>query len=143
AGHRVADGVSASSRGMGRGAGDGPARRQPADHGRPVRPRRPRHPRHRHPVVPDLTMTQPTRRTFRPIGVIVVMWAAVVVLAVLALVIGLRLPEEYRFTTSQTVTIWVLIGFVALFAAMISRRRVTADEEALTFSTGWRSRTLR
>ncbi|GAA3526822.1 hypothetical protein AFL01nite_04420 [Aeromicrobium flavum] len=88
-------------------------------------------------------MTQPTRRTFRPTGVIVVMWAAVVVLAVLALVIGLRLPQEYRFTTSQTVTIWVLIGFVALFAAMISRSRVTADEESLTFVNGWRRRTLR
>lgn len=87
-------------------------------------------------------MPQSSRRTFRPTGVIVVMWAGVGVLAVLAAVIGIRLPDEYKFTTSQTVTIWVLIGFVALFALMISRSRVTADDTSLTFINGWRRRTL-
>ncbi|WP_286928513.1 MULTISPECIES: PH domain-containing protein [Aeromicrobium] len=84
-----------------------------------------------------------SRRTFRPVGVIVVMWACVVVLAVLAALIGIRLPEEYKFTTSQTATIWVLIGFMALFALFVSRSHVTADDEGLTFVNGWRRRTLR
>lgn len=81
-------------------------------------------------------------RTFRPTGVIVVMWAATAVLAILALVIGLRLPEDYRFTTSQTVTIWVLIGLVGLFALFVTLSRVTADEHGLTFVNGWRRRAL-
>jgi len=88
-------------------------------------------------------MSESTRRTFRPTGVILVMWAAAVVLAILALVIGLRLPEDYKFNTSQTVTIWVLIGFVALFALFVTLSRVTADEDGLTFVNGWRRRTLR
>lgn len=87
-------------------------------------------------------MSESTRRTFRPTGVILVMWAAAVVLAILALVIGLRLPEDYKFNTSQTVTIWVLIGFVALFALFVTLSRVTADEDGLTFVNGWRRRTL-
>lgn len=87
-------------------------------------------------------MSESTRRTFRPTGVILVMWAAAVVLAILALVIGLRLPEDYKFTTSQTVTIWVLIGFVALFALFCTLSRVTADEKGLTFVNGWRRRSL-
>lgn len=87
-------------------------------------------------------MPQSSRRTFRPTGVIVVMWAAVAVLAVLAAVIGARLPDEYKFSTSQTATIWVLIGFVALLALAISMSRVTADEHALTFVNGWRRHTL-
>lgn len=87
-------------------------------------------------------MSESTRRTFRPTGVILVMWAAAVVLAILALVIGLRLPEDYKFNTSQTVTIWVLIGFVAVFALFCTLSRVTADEQGLTFVNGWRRRSL-
>jgi len=90
------------------------------------------------------TMSQSSaRRTFRPVGVIVVMWACVGVLAVLAAVIGLRLPDEYKFTTSQTATIWALIGAVAVFALFISRSRVTADDQGLTFINGGRRRTFR
>lgn len=82
------------------------------------------------------------RRTFRPVGVIVVMWATVVVLLVLTAIVGLRLPEGYRFSTSQTATIFVLIGFVALFALAMSASRVTADDETLLFVNGLRRRSL-
>lgn len=82
------------------------------------------------------------RRTFRPTGVIVVMWAVVAILSILAAVIGYRLPQEYRFTTSQTATIWALIGVVALFALIVSRSRVTADDDALTWVNGLRRKSL-
>lgn len=87
-------------------------------------------------------MTGSARRTFRPTGVIVVLWAMVAVLAVLALVIGARLPEQSKFSTSQTVTIWVLIGGVALAAALVTRSRVTADDTTVEFVNGWRRRRL-
>jgi len=82
------------------------------------------------------------RRTFRPTGVIVVMWAGVAVLAILAAVIGARLPEEYRFSPSQTATIWALIGVVAVFALMVSASRVTADDDTLRWVNGVRGRQL-
>lgn len=82
------------------------------------------------------------RRTFRPIGVIVVLWAVVVVLVVLTVAIGARLPEDYRFTTSQAGTIWALIGVVALLAAAVSTSRVTADDQGLTFVNAFRRRTF-
>jgi len=83
------------------------------------------------------------RRTFRPTGVIVVMWAVVAVLVVLTVAIGTRLPEDYRFTTSQSITIWALIGVVALLAAAVSTSRVSADEEQLTFVNAFRRRVFR
>ncbi len=84
-----------------------------------------------------------TRRTFRPTGVIVVMWATVAVLLVLVGVVGTRLPEGYGFSTSQTATIFALIGFVALSALAVTLSRVTADEDGLTFVNGFRKRRLR
>ncbi len=87
--------------------------------------------------MPDLN-----RRTFRPTGVIVVMWAIVGVLVVLTVVIGSRLPETARFTTGQTVTIWVLVGLVGFLALVVSMSRVVADDASLTFVNGLRRRTL-
>lgn len=81
-------------------------------------------------------------RTFRPIGVIAVMWAVVVVLVVLTVAIGSRLPDEASFTTGQTVTIWVLIALTAVAAGVVSLSRVRADEESISFTNGVRHRTL-
>lgn len=83
-----------------------------------------------------------SRRTFRAIGVIAVMWAIVGVLVVLTVAIGSRLPDDYQFSTSQGVTIWVLIGVVALVALAVSLSRVTADDKTLTFVNGFRRRSL-
>lgn len=81
-----------------------------------------------------------SRRTFRPTGVIVVMWAAVVVLVVLTVAIGTRLPEGYRFSTSQAGTIWFLIGVVGLLALAVSTSRVSADEDGIVFFNAFRRR---
>lgn len=82
------------------------------------------------------------RRTFRPTGVILVMWASVLILSILAALIGVRLPDESKFTTSQTATIWVLIGVVAVFALIVSASRVTADANTITWVNGVRRRSL-
>ncbi|MTB87256.1 hypothetical protein GGQ26_02655 [Aeromicrobium sp. zg-629] len=88
-------------------------------------------------------MDMTTRRTFRPTGVIVVMWAMVVVLTVMAFVIGTRLPEGYQFRTSETVTIGALICAVAIFALACTLSRASGDEESLTFVNGFRKHVLR
>ena len=70
--HRGPDDRAAASRGLGRGARDGPARRLPAADGRALRPRRPRHPAHRHPCLPALSPRPPAAalpHTWRPFGV--------------------------------------------------------------------------
>lgn len=83
-----------------------------------------------------------TRRTFRPTGVIAVMWAVVVVLVVLIVAIGARLPQEYRFSTSQALTLWAFIGVVAVLALGCSLSRVTADEDTLEVVNAFRRRTF-
>ncbi len=82
------------------------------------------------------------RRKFRPTGVIVVMWAAVGILTTLTAVIGYRLPEEAKFTTSQNATIWALVGVVALFALIISLSHVTADDDGISWRNGLRAHKL-
>ena len=81
-----------------------------------------------------------TRRTFRPTGVIAVMWAAFAVLVVLTVVIGTRLPEGYQFSTSQAGTIWALVGVVGLLALACTLSRVTADEDEIVFVNAFRRR---
>jgi len=83
-----------------------------------------------------------TRRTFRPTGVIAVMWGAFVVLVVLTVAIGSRLPEDYRFSTSQAGTIWALVGVVGLLALACTLSRVTADDEGIVFVNAFRRRSL-
>ncbi len=82
------------------------------------------------------------RRTFRAVGVIAVMWAIVVVLVVLTVAIGTRLPDDYQFSASQAATIWALIGVVAVVALAVTLSRVTADDDSLVFVNGFRRRKL-
>lgn len=81
-----------------------------------------------------------TQRTFRPTGVIAVMWAVVAVLVVLIVAIGARLPEEYRFSTAQALTLWACIGVVAVLALGCTLSRVTADEDGLVIVNAFRRR---
>lgn len=90
--------------------------------------------------MPDLSAVTPTRRTFRPTGVIAVMWATVVVLVVLIVAISARLPEDYRFSTSQALTLWACIGVVAILAVGCTLSRVTADEDGLVVVNAFRRR---
>ncbi|WP_313406508.1 PH domain-containing protein [Aeromicrobium sp.] len=81
-----------------------------------------------------------TSRTFRPTGVIAVMWAVVVVLVVLIVAIGARLPQDYRFSTAQAATLWALIGVVAVLALACSLSKVTADEDGIVIVNAFRRR---
>lgn len=81
-----------------------------------------------------------TNRTFRPTGVIAVMWAVVVVLVVLIVAIGARLPQDYRFSTAQAATLWALIGVVAVLALACSLSKVTADEDGIVIVNAFRRR---
>lgn len=81
-----------------------------------------------------------TSRTFRPTGVIAVMWAVVVVLVVLIVAIGARLPQDYRFSTAQAATLWALIGVVAVLALACSLSKVAADEDGIVIVNAFRRR---
>ncbi|TXJ03840.1 MAG: hypothetical protein E6Q27_09495, partial [Aeromicrobium sp.] len=68
-------------------------------------------------------------RTFRSWGVSIIAWASVAILVTLLVVIGRAVPESMKFSTSGTVTMWLLIVAWAVFAYGISRSKVTADAE--------------
>lgn len=82
----------------------------------------------------------PDLRTFRPTGVMAVAYGVVVVLVVLTIAVGTRLPEGAEFTTAQTATIWALIGVVAVIAHAVGRSKVRADDEGLEVVNGFRRR---
>ena len=81
-------------------------------------------------------------RTFRSWGVSIIAWASVAILVTLLVVIGRAVPESMKFSTSGTVTMWLLIVAWAVFAYGISRSKVTADAEKIQIVNGFRKHEL-
>lgn len=77
-------------------------------------------------------------RTFRSIGVILIAWVSVAILAGLMLFIGANLPESMKFDLSGNITMWILIASWAVLAYGISRSRVRADSEHIEIVNGFR-----
>lgn len=71
-----------------------------------------------------------------------VMWVSTAILVVLMVVIGNALPEDYRFSRAQGLTIWALIALVGVLAYGITRSRVVADDQTITIVNGFRRRRL-
>lgn len=82
------------------------------------------------------------QRTFRAIGVTIVMLVVVVLLAILTIVVGLALPDSASFSSSQTATIWLLVGVIGLFGWAVGRSRVTADDDHIVIVNGFTKRRL-
>lgn len=83
------------------------------------------------------------QRTFRAVGVTIVMLVVVVLLAVLTSVVGLALPDSASFSTSQTATIWLLVAVIGLFGWAVARSRVTADDQRIIIVNGFTKRQFR
>ena len=77
-------------------------------------------------------------RRFRPVAVAIVMWMSTAVLVVMMVVGGNAIPEDYRFSVLQALTLWGFIGVIALLAFAVTWSNVRADAEGLTVVNGFR-----
>ena len=80
----------------------------------------------------------PDLRTFRPGGTRIVAYGVAVIMLVVTAVIGLSLPDDISFTTAETVTLWIIIGFVLAVLHGIGRSQVRADDEGVEVLNGYR-----
>lgn len=77
-------------------------------------------------------------RTFRPGGARIVAYAVAVIMLVLTAVIGLALPDDITFKTSETITLWIIILSVLALLHGIGRSLVRATDAGLEVVNGYR-----
>ncbi|MCD9198146.1 PH domain-containing protein [Aeromicrobium wangtongii] len=77
-------------------------------------------------------------RTFRPGSTRIVAYAVGVLMVVLTAVIAFALPDEIYFTTSETVTLWLIILAVLALLHGVGRSFVRVTDEGVEVRNGYR-----